>query len=432
MGLALVCLVAACSEPAAQNFVMITVDTLRPDHLGAYRYANARTPEFDLLATESIQFDNAYAHASITAPSMASLLTGLLPSQHRVYGNGGVLPESLPTMATLFREEGFRTAAFLGNYALRPSSRLDRGFEHYTREYTSSEGIRDHPENRAGHLNQLAIEWLDTLAEDQRFFLWVHYQEPHGPYEPPEYDPPGENENEVVLPLGRGESGFRAIPDYQWIGHGRLSDYKARYDGEIREMDRHLGELLRALRQRRLLDNSVLLFAADHGEAFGEDDLFCAHGEGLNDALLRVPLLLRIPGHSAIHREDRVRLIDVVATMVELFDLSPPRLFGRSLMRNEGDRTVVSQIGWRSDFRWRSLWIGDGEIHDLPNGRRKTVGFPGAGADATSEDSQKVQAEIDKAAALLNGLAPWPHRKRGGTRLTQEERRNLRALGYGE
>ena len=77
---------------------MITVDTLRPDHLGAYRYANAKTPEFDLLAAESIQFDNAYAHASITAPSMASLLTGVLPSQHRVYGNRGELTESLPTL----------------------------------------------------------------------------------------------------------------------------------------------------------------------------------------------------------------------------------------------------------------------------------------------------------------------------------------------
>ena len=132
------------------------------------------------------------------------------------------------------------------------------------------------------------------------------------------------------------------------------------------------------------------------------------------------------------HREDRVRLIDVAATMVELFDLSAPELPGRSLMRNEGDRTVVSQIGWRSGYRWRSIRIGEGEVHDLPHGRRKTAGFSSAGADETSEVSREAQAEIHEAAVLLDELAPWPRRKRTRARLTQEERRNLRALGYRE
>lgn len=430
--LALPWLLISCAEPAAQNFVLITVDTLRADHLGAYDYAEARTPAFDRLASESIQFENAFAHASVTVPSMASLLTGLLPSQHGLYGNGGELPESLPTIATLFQDAGFRAAAFLGNYALRPSRKLDRGFEYYTDEYTNTEGIRDHPENRAGALNRLALDWLDTVEPDQRFFLWVHYQEPHGPYEPPDYDPPSESQGELILPQGEDNSGLRAIPTYQWIGHGRLADYEARYDGEIREMDRHLGDLLSALRERQLLDRSVLLFTADHGESLGENDLYFSHGQGLDDALLRVPLLLRIPGHAAVHREDQVGLIDVMATLVDLFNLGQPEQPGRSLMRDEGDRIVISQMGRRRGRRWRSIRTGRGEIYDLPRGWRERVGFPDKGAGVTEEARLKAQAERDEAAEILERLAPWPPKKRRGARLSEEERRNLKALGYGD
>ena len=125
-------------------------------------------------------------------------------------------------------------------------------------------------------------------------------------------------------------------------------------------------------------------------------------------------------------------MIDVMATLVELFELGSVELPGRSLMRDEGDRMVVSQIGRRPGRRWRSIRVGSGEIHELPNGRSKTLGFRGAGVDAPHAVAQGAQTEIDEAAALLEELAPWPKPRRGGARLTEEERRNLEALGYGE
>jgi arylsulfatase A-like enzyme len=412
---------AACgrgapAEAPPRHFVLITVDTLRADRVGAYGYARAGTPALDALARESLLFERAFSHASITFPSVASLLTGRLPAQHGVFGNGGSLPEGLPTLGTLFRAAGFRTAAFIGNYALRPSRRLDRGFEQYTHEYTSFEGVREeHPENRAALLTDQAIAWLAERRPEERLFLWVHYQEPHGPYEPPDFEPPLDGQG-LELPESATNSGFRAIPRYQWLGHGRLAEYEARYDGEIRETDRQLARLLAALRARSVLEEGALLFTADHGEAFGEDEIYCAHAANLGDALLHVPLLLRLPGRAAERRADRVRLCDVVPTVAELFDLAAGELPGRSLLADLGDRHVVSQIGRDPSSRWRSLRIGAGELVEWDeHGQRKR----GLAAE-----------DLARAAQLLDALAPWP--EDGADDVTEEERRLLKALGYGD
>ena len=160
-----------------------------------------------------------------------------------------------------------------------------------------------------------------------------------------------------MLPKGEDNSGKNAIPEYQWLGHGRLNEYQARYDAEIQETDRNVARLLDTLRELTLLDKSVILFTADHGEAFGEEEVYCAHGTGLGDALLHVPMFLRIPGRAPERRSDRVRLIDVVPTVAELFELPTPKLRGRSLLLDLGDRPVVSQIGVRPEKRWRSVRI---------------------------------------------------------------------------
>ena len=355
---------ASAEGVQARNFILITVDTLRADRLGSYHYEGAKTPALDALAAESILFENAFAHASITLPSVASLLTGRLPAMHRIYENGGSIPGKMPTLATMFRGKQFRTAGFLGNWALRPARKLNRGFESYTSSFTNTEGVRDHPENRAEPLTDLAIGWLQKRKPEERFFLWVHYQEPHGPYEPPSFDAPSEDAEGLVLPKGENNSGKNAIPEYQWLGHGRLNEYQARYDAEIQETDRNVARLLDTLRELELLDKSVILFTADHGEAFGEEETYCAHGTGLGDALLHVPMFLRIPGRAPERRSDRVRLIDVVPTVAELFELPTPKLRGRSLLLDLGDRPVVSQIGIRPEKRWRSVRIGDHEVRE--------------------------------------------------------------------
>jgi arylsulfatase len=413
---------AAEPGPRARHLVLVSVDTLRADRLGAYGHARARTPAVDALAAASIRFERAYAHSSMTLPSMASLFTGQLPSSHGTFSNFGKLSAELPTLASRLSQAGFSSAAFVGSYALRPVRGLDRGFGRYTRQYGSRELVRELPENLAGELTDEAIAWLEARAPSERLFLWVHYQEPHGPYTPERFDPPVDDGR--VLPRSQSNSGQGAIPRYQWLGHGRSAEYEARYDGEVAEMDRQLGRLLDALRERGLFEESVVVFTADHGEAFGEDDLHFAHGEGLGEALLRVPLLLHVPGERAAVRGDAVRLIDVAPTALELLGLAAPELPGESLLRDVGDRPVVAQLV-RADRRWRSI-LGSG--FSLVEGS-EPAGFEPLAQDAAAAAPAERARERQRLAGELERLAPWPGRQ-GQEPLSAEERSALEALGY--
>ncbi len=433
--LALLCLCACAAEPP-RHVVLITVDTLRADRIGAYGYASARTPNLDRLAAESIQFSSARAHSSRTLPSIATLLTGLLPSGHQIYTNFGQLSDSIPTLSTRLQMEGFTTAAFVGNYALRESRRLSRGFDDYTQEFSTREGNRPQPENLAGPLTDSAIAWLERTDPNRRSLLWVHYQEPHGPYTPPGYletheaDRPDNIQTTVgetpqQLPHNLTNSGLGGIPNYQWLGHGRLSEYSERYDAEIAEVDRHIGRLLDALRER--LDATVLVFAADHGEAFGEENFFCAHGDGLGDALLHVPLLLRAPDTTPAVRTDLVRLIDIVPTVLELLDFDTKDLPGSSLLRDLGDRPHVSQVGSQPNRRWRSVRLDGYELSASGTDPSEFRPQPGAAGDS---DPQQTHAIRERLAALLESAAPWPAPAR--PMVSDDARAKLRGLGYGD
>ena len=404
-GLACVPAAPPSSDPA-RHLLLVSVDTLRADRLGAYGYTAASTPHVDALAAESLRFDAAYAHSSMTLPSVTSLLTGRLPAEHGIYANRGTLKGTQTTIAEHLKPAGFVAGAFIGNYALRPTRFLWQGFDRYTNTYREAEQVRKHPENDAKSLTDEAIDWLDARRPEDRFLLWVHYQEPHGPYTPAEFAPPAEAG--PTLPQSESESGQGAIPAYQWLGHGRLAEYEARYDGEIAEVDRQLGRLLAAFRERELLGETAVVFTADHGEAFGEEELYCAHGEGLSDALLRVPLLLRAPGVEPGVRGDRVRQIDVLPTLLALLGLQVPELPGRSLLEEAGDRELVAQLVLR-DRRWRRI--------------------EGAGLSRV-DDGAAPLPENDPAAAALKRQAPWPLRLADLQQLTPEEEETLRAMGY--
>ena len=404
------------------------MDTLRADRIGAYGYSAARTPALDELAAASLRFERAYAHSSMTLPSVASLLTGQLPAQHGVYANLGQLPDGVPTLATRLRGEGFATAAFVGTYALRPQRGLSRGFDRYTEEYFSAERVRAHPENPGELLTDQAIVWLRARDPVQRWFVWIHYQEPHGPYTPPHFvEPSGRGEEDLVLPLSRSQSGRGAIPRYQWLGHGRLAEYRARYDGEIAEVDHQLGRLLGALQAEGRLEESALIFTADHGEAFGEEGVFCAHGEGLGEALLRVPLLLRVPGEPGGVRRDVVRLVDVLPTALELLGLEAEPLPGESLLREVGDRQVVAQIDAFSG-RWRSVREGDFKLVQEVSGRSVLSDLSAGEETPLGQEDERHRRLEDR----LRRLAPWPPRIRERPQLSADERRALRALGYAD
>ncbi|MCX6549675.1 MAG: sulfatase, partial [Acidobacteria bacterium] len=273
---------------AVRTVVLITVDTLRADRVGAYGWQAARTPAIDGMAGRGTRFERAFAAAPITLPSHASLLTGLYPPGHGSRHNGMRVRPGVATLATVFKEDGWATGAFVGAFPLDRRFGLDNGFDRYGDRMPRGTDGRLLNERPGTMVVDEALEWLSTVG-DRRVFLWVHLFEPHAPYEP---DP------------ARGAGG------------GKLPA-PVRYDDEIARADSAVGRLLAGLGDRAA--TAVLVLAGDHGEAFGEHGEV-THSVFLYDTTLRVPLIIAGPGipSARVMTRDDVSLVDVLPTLVAL------------------------------------------------------------------------------------------------------------------
>jgi len=367
-------------EGAPTRVLLITCDTLRADRLGAYGYERGTSPELDALAAEGAVFEEAYATAPMTQPSISSLLTGRLPEHIGVArGNLRRLPAEVETIAERLSAAGVETGAVISNWVLRraPAEQGDvgaqQGFDHFDDRMEKRERNREAFERLAPDTTDAAIEWLAGRGDAQPFFLWVHYQDPHGPYTPPRtlrQEFASEALNEPELPAGESVLGHRQIPSYQLLkGERRPSVYRDRYDAEIRYFDRELGRLLAWLRTRGWLDQSTVVFTADHGESLGEHDYWFCHGENVHREVVRVPLIVVSPRGPRGRIDAVASLIDVWPTVMEAFDVDPGPTLGRSLLRPTGPVDEGRLVGqslfprgdrtrwWAvSDGRWRVLW----------------------------------------------------------------------------
>src|SRR5688572_25162116 len=277
---------AACSRGGhdvpsvapADHVLLITIDTLRADRVGAYGYARASTPALDGLAKNGARFDRAFAAAPITQTSHATLLTGRYPQGHGARHNGMRIHDSVPTLAERFKAAGFATGAFVAAFPLDKRFGLARGFEIYGDQMPRDASGRQANERAGRAVVDAAIAWLATTGS-KRVFLWVHLFEPHAPYGDP------------VNPAFAGLS---------------ASD---RYDREVTEADAQIGRLLNALGPRRA--RTLIVATSDHGEAFGEHGEI-GHSMFVYDTTLRVPLLMEGPNIVAGRAVDRdVGLVDV-------------------------------------------------------------------------------------------------------------------------
>jgi arylsulfatase len=337
VALAGVCLGSlGCRAPAPplELLLLISVDTLRADHLGVYGSERELTPALDALARQSTVFTAAYAPAPFTLPSIAALLSGRYPEELGISRNESALPASVPTLASALRERGWRTGAVVSNFVLRDACGLAAGFDVYDDRFPAREATRRWPERAAPDTTEAALRTLDRCADGTGApcFLWVHYQDPHGPYTP---DPAqrarlveaerAAPDGRRLLPVNRKHTGRGGIPRYQYVDGAReVAFYRAGYAAEIAAVDAAIGELLAALEARGLADRSIVVFAADHGEGLGENDYWFAHGELLTEPLLRVPLMIRIPGVPPARRDDVVSLVDVAPTLLRrVVDAAP-------------------------------------------------------------------------------------------------------------
>ncbi len=305
--------------PVSQpNIVLIVVDTLRADHVGSYGQSRPTSPSIDALAAGAIRFERAYSSAPWTKPSVASMFTGLQPSSHTVIHLERNLPESAVTLAERLRDAGYATGAVVSHDLIGSAFGFDQGFSHFFEDQA-----RGHRHVSTGAVTQQAEDLLDTLrAERAPFFLFVHYFDPHFAYlRHPEYGFAGERPRRIDWKRGIG--GLRVLdppPDAAEIAY-----LESAYDEEIRYTDAGIGRLLDRLRARNLFDDALIVVTSDHGEEFYEHG-WLGHTIGVTEELVRVPLVIRVPGGmggGSVVKEP-VSLVSLSATVLDIAGIAVP------------------------------------------------------------------------------------------------------------
>jgi choline-sulfatase len=324
----------ASDKTSSPDVFLITIDTLRADHVHCYGYDRIQTPALDLLAKQGIRFTQAFTPSPITNSSHTSIMTGLLPSSHGVSDFGVPLLAIHPTLAALLAKRGYRTAAFIGAVILDSKNLapgLDRGFEFYDNfpELTTNKSRWGRIERRGMEVEQRAESWLNAHPAGAHF-VWVHFYDPHEPYEPP--------------------------PPYSDIYKDRL------YDGEIAYTDSALGRFLTYLKKQEWYEGAMIVVVGDHGEGLGEhgED---THGIFVYDSTTHVPLIVKLPNEREAGRtvEAQVRTTDIMPTVLSLLGIpAPPGSDGGSLGPfltgiEATPRTVVGETDYPLRFGWAPL-----------------------------------------------------------------------------
>ncbi len=342
---------AACrrsppAPPRPPNLVLVTIDTLRADHLGFAGYRRDTSPRLDGFAREARVFSRCYSQSATTGASHATLFTSLPPTLHGVLANRNLFPTHLPTLMGALRARGFRAAAFVSSVTLGHRTGLDGAFDHFDDRFTATEATRhERAERPAADTLAAADRYLTALPRDRPFLVWIHLIDPHGPYQAPQ-DPDrfvgdGPAAEPRLLPIGASDWVLRQIPAYQALeGRRDAAFYVARYDAEIRYADEQLGRFFDRLRQLGLYDESVVAVTADHGETLDDPGhkRYFAHGAITYEEVVRVPLVVReARGGRRLHAvaADRpVGLIDLAPTLLDLLGQPvPPTFEGRDLLR---------------------------------------------------------------------------------------------------
>lgn len=350
------------------NVILISVDTLRADHLGCYGYLRETSPNIDSLANESVLFSNVYASSPWTLPSHVSMLTSLNGVHHQVYHENARMDPAILTLAELLRQNHFFCTAFTGGGFVSSVYGFSKGFDMY-----QEGGGGVHRQDAAEYLSRLVAEWLDAHSLDKNFFLFIHTYQPHDPYACPApfkdmflaEDAKWRHLN-LMGHLGGRSNLFKPLPEEE---RQNIVDL---YDGEVRYTDEALiGPLIQKLKQLDLYDRTLLIFTSDHGEEF-YDHKSWGHGHQLYDESLKVPLLVKFPGSrfQGTKVSNIVSLVDVMPTILEelRIDSEALPLDGKSLF----------QVIEGKDREDRSFWadIGDNVLNShVPQKISTNIGF---------------------------------------------------------
>ncbi|MEE9219620.1 MAG: sulfatase-like hydrolase/transferase [Acidobacteriota bacterium] len=397
---------------APRNLLVLTFDTTRADHLSIYG-GPAEVPNLQRLARNGVRFENAFAPTPLTLPSHVSLFTGLYPVAHGVRNNGAFrLGDEARTLAEVLLESGFRTAAVVGTQVLHSRYGLDQGFELYDDLLPPEEKVDTlFVERPATAVADAGLAWLAGRGEE-RWFLWLHFFDPHYEYNPPEP--------------------YRS----------RYAD--SPYDGEIAYADAQAGRVLESLRGRGWLERTLVVMAGDHGESLGEHGER-THGVFIYDATMHVPLLMRHPGRLGRGRTVRslVSLVDVVPTVLDLLevprhDLAPHGETLVPLLAGEQAEPHTAWLeswlprlnyGWSElsavrDLEWKYVRAPRAELYHISNDPREQNNL-------VARELATVEAYRERLQRMERSIEPEGGRNLSRTQEIDEElRKSLQALGY--
>jgi arylsulfatase A-like enzyme/Flp pilus assembly protein TadD len=402
------------------NILLITIDTLRADHLSCYGSKTVATPTMDALAARGVRFAQAIAQVPLTAPSHASILTGTYPQIHKVRDMGGfVMDQQIPTLAGILSQAGYQTAAFVGSAVLNRHYGLSRGFTTYSDEMKYERNGGKLPgvvaEIPGEEVTRRTIDWLERhlhssagAGSAKRFFLWAHYYDPHFPYDPP--DP------------------------------YKTQYAKDPYGGEVAYTDHEVGRLLSWLSESELGGKTLVLIMADHGESLGEHGEY-THGVFLYDSTVHIPLLVAGPG---VPRgrvvTQQVRSIDILPTITDFLGLAPGSMaqgvsLKPAIVEGKGVRTNYcymetlypkTAMGW-SELRgmrtddWKLIVAPKPELYRIASDGVEATNVVGK-YPADADHLQKKVWEVAGPPTSVEQLEPQL--------VDDERRRELNALGY--
>jgi len=418
-----ICFIPATRSAGPLNIILLSVDTLRADRLGCFGYAKPTSPNLDKLLHQGTLFMDASTNVPLTNPSFASLFTSRYPHEIGAIRNGIPMVDGITTLASIFKNHGYHTAAVISNWPLkRHLSNLAQGFDLYDDDFHEKRWLFFNSERDAEEVTEHAVQWLDSSPQEP-FFAWIHYSDPHAPYLKHDgFDFPGDGIN------------------------------SSNYDSEVAYADHFIGELLKKMEAMDLPSRSLIVFISDHGESLGEHG-YTGHGRNVYQPSMHVPFALIGPGIMAGARENaRVQLLDLAPTTLGYAGIEvPPDMRGLNLMpfiKGQApypDRAIyyetypgaAPQVAGAEKMLDKPIWVGyrlgmtklmfsvryqKWELYDLASDPREEVN------QANIRDPQFIKNSDQ----VLAWYQEWADKTVVGEIgvMTEEDKKKFQALGY--